>query len=120
MKQTSLNILLVSTFLFWASGAARLSHELLEHGEESACRLAAPHDRAVISSDKARDRHSHACCATCQTLAGMTAERAPGLDVVNLHVPTPESARLAHVISGAACIAGIPPARGPPACALPA
>jgi hypothetical protein len=93
MRYRWLNIFLLGTFAFWASGAARFAHEQIEHhGHDESSQLDDDDDddgppsavnaasQTAPHTDTHPDPHSHHPCPVCQMLAAMTVHHAPPLD----------------------------------------
>jgi hypothetical protein len=121
MKSRWFRILLLTTFLFWSMGAARVAHEMLEHGEHAECHSArndadATADRVELGSpDRHGGDHSHEHCVVCQTLAAMTVDQAAIPVLPNHHVQRFETLRLTQLAARTVFVAWLYPSRGPPA-----
>ena len=116
MKLRWLGILLMASFAFWATGAARLAHELLEHDADAQITCGVCGFR-VPSEQQPGHTHNHDECAICQTLAAMTAANGAPPASVDAHAPCPHTLRLIQFSPRVICVAWLEPSCGPPVAA---
>ncbi len=85
MKFTWLKLLLLGTFVFWASGTAKFAHEALEHhgrdpsladddDDDDSSVAATPVTPAGQSPARDQSQHKSHPCPVCEMLAGMTVQ----------------------------------------------
>jgi hypothetical protein len=124
MKLYWLRLLLLSTFAFWATGAAKYTHEALEHhgrdasvddddDDDSSAPLAAITQPPVDPSHQQPVKQKHAC-PVCQMLAGMVADRSAPPTLPPLVGPLIETLVISDHIAPVVQIRFTASARGPP------
>lgn len=94
MRGRRLKLLLLATFVFWATGAAQFAHERIDHCSEAVLSQSIAGLGVTVLADAAHS-HGHEDCAVCGTFASMAAHHAvanppvvrPQLCRFNLSIP---------------------------------
>jgi len=125
MKLWWLKLLLVGTFVFWASGTAKYAHEQIEHhgkdmsvaddddDDDSSVAPQAP--APTQDTSNSAKPHPHQPCIVCQMLAAMTADRSSPPALPNALSGCIAMLAVAHWQAPALRWHFQLPARGPPA-----
>jgi hypothetical protein len=122
MKSSWLKLLLLMTFAFWASGAAKYTHELIEHHGQDASVDDDDDDFAVTSTASASQPKdvSHQPvkhpCPICQMFAGMAAARSAPPALPTNYLPLVETLVIADHAAPVVQAAFDHSVRGPPGC----
>jgi hypothetical protein len=110
MFRRLIQLLLLASFAFWASGSAAYLHELLEHSHASP----AMHASAGISKP-GKQGHSEADCPICASLAAMHLSTiAPSVAMTSALLCV-GSTPVLNLIDPSSRTVSLPQSRGPPA-----
>jgi hypothetical protein len=126
MKFYWLRFLLLTTFVFWATGAAKYTHEVLEHhgqdasiddddDDDSSAGVATAALSAPTQQDPSHPPAKHAC-PICQMLAGMAVERSTPPALPTNYLPLIETLIIADHVAPIVHASFDHTARGPPGC----
>jgi hypothetical protein len=123
MKFFWLKFLLLATFVFWASGLAKYTHEALEHhGRDASVDNDDDDDQSVTVAGPQGATHQQQSgqpvkhpCPICQMLAAMTVDRSTPPDLPPLRTDIVGTLIISDWLSPAVNACFTPSARGPPA-----
>ena len=128
MKFTWLKYLLLSTFVFWATGAAKYTHEALEHhgqdasvddgddDDDSSSLVAATPANPSTPGPTHPAKHP---CPVCQMLAGMVVDRSTPPALPTDYSPLVETLAVSDHIAPIVQACFVKSARDPPAISTP-